>query len=164
MRSVPLLLAALFLIPRMSSADMALHACMDPNPVLAKAMLEADVIVLARVESLDEKNQPTGRGWHYSWETRVKIEAVWRGRYAGPSARFESSCSGLPRSSMNHCRRPPALKGQRVVLFLKKAADGKFYLAQPASGVFGSCPDDSLVARAKRVDARLFQRILDASR
>jgi hypothetical protein len=157
------LVALMVLLPRTSAADLALRACMDRAPVLARAMLEADVILLARIDSLDEKQQPTAHGWHYRWTTEVKIEAVWRGHRPAVT-RFDASCSGLHHSSRNHCARPPALKGERVVLFLKKGQDGRLHLAQPAFGVFGACPDAGLVVRAKRQDARLFQRILDATR
>lgn len=164
MRALPLALIALIVqLPRTSAADLALRACMDRAPVLARAMLEADVILLARVDSLDEKQQPTAHGWHYRWTTQVKIEAVWRG-HRPAATRFDASCSGLRHSSRNHCARPPALKGERVVLFLKKDPGGGLRLAQPAFGVFGECPDASLVARARRQDAQLFRRILDAAR
>ena len=160
MRTTILALGLSCLLPALAHADLALRWCNNTEPVLAEAMLRADVIAVARVEAVDEKDEPTARGWHYSWSARVKIEQVWHGRHPLGIARFEGSCSGTMRSSKNHCSRPPGTRGSRLVLFLARDQGGKLYLSQPRFSSFGECPDASAVARARKQNPALFARIL----
>jgi hypothetical protein len=151
---------ALTLSPVLARADQPLHFCDKSEPVLAQAMLEADIVALARVEAVDEKNGGDASRWTYSWTTRLKLEQVWHGRQPLGPVTFEGGCSGHARMSRNHCGRPPGAKGTQLVVFLKKGADGKLQLAQPRFSTFGSCPDQSLVAKARQKNAALFKRIL----
>ncbi|MBW2700853.1 MAG: hypothetical protein JRF33_08535, partial [Deltaproteobacteria bacterium] len=157
------LIAALLASPISAQAGQALSLCDNSEAILAKAVLNADVIVWGEVKEATEqtKKQKDGK-WEYSWTARIEVKEVWMGKHEigevwmgkheiGEIA-FSESCSGTAHMSRNHCSRPPATKGTKLVIYLKKDIDGKHELAQPRSGVFnsGDCPGQVEIDKARK--------------
>ncbi len=156
------MIAALLASPISAQAGRALSRCDNSEAILAKAVLNADVIVWGEVKEATEqtKKQKDGK-WEYSWTARIEVKEVWMGKHEIGEIAFSESCSGTAHMSRNHCSRPPATKGTKLVIYLKKDIDGKHELAQPRSGAFdsGDCPGQVEIDKAQKQHPEIFAKV-----
>jgi len=161
------LIASLFTYPISASADMALSMCDNKDATLAEAILNADVIVWGEVLNTTEntKNEKHGK-WVYSWTAKIKVLEVWKGKHEIGEVTFSGSCSGTANMSRNHCSRPPAAKGTKLAIYLKKGTDGKLAIAQPRLGAFSgtSCPGQSEIDKARKQYPKVFAKIITSAK